>query len=285
MIDTPEKFFDKLKKETGAEVKAFEDVFKILNDPNKVPKQKLDDAELRVKEYDVFFSTMPDDLKAVIADYYNKADYKQTMTKVVGKVDYSKPVTTYKDEDLIVMYNPEITQDDFEDMSEREKNSLYKAAKTLYEKEHNDIIEKAEKTKQMQFDSAKKYVESIEASVEELKKQMPNLGADKTEKIRQQMLQGYSLFENNAYRKDAAYRIAMAEHGKDIVQSIIDEAAKITQRKIEQSKTEINEEMLKTKTNDKIKTTSKELPPPDAVEEIRRNEMPFLQQPKIKNRR
>lgn len=281
-IDTQGKFFDKLKKETGMEIKAFDDVFKLINDPNKVSKDKLEQVELQVKEYDTFFSSMPTDLHAIISDYYNQKDYKETMKKMIGSVDFSKPVSSYTNEQLILMYNPDISEDEISDMTEREASALYKAAKIEYEKEHKEIINKAEQAKKIQFESAKQYVSSIDASIEQLKEQMPNLGKDKIEQIKQKMIQGYSLYDKNVYRQDAAYRIAMAEYGKDFVQQIIDEAAKIIQRKIEQAQSQTKEALLKEKTNDALHKTSRELPPADATEQVRTESMPFLKPPKPK---
>lgn len=282
VIDTPEKFFERMKKETGREdIDAFDKVFQILNDPNKVPKSQLEEAEQKVIEYDQFFSNMPTELHAVIADYFQQKDYKETMKKVVGKVDYSKPATAYTQEQLILMYNPDETNETIEDMTEREIKALYKAAEIEYSKEHNALKEKAEIAKKIEFDNAKKFVSSIDASVEHLKKQMPNLGTDKIKDITDKMKKGYTLFDGVQYRPDAAYRIALAEYGKDFVQQIIDETVKITQRQVEQAKSKTNEEILKEKTNDALTKSSKELPPQNPEEEVRRTHLPFLKPPKV----
>ena len=272
-VETPEQFFSRISKDTGTEIKAFDDVFRIINE--KVPKTQYEQAVAEKMEYEQFLSTLPDDISAVMLEYYKKGDYKSVMKSLTSGTDYTKPVSDYDEDTLIKMYNADMDEEDITDMDEKPKKALYRAAKAQYEAQHKALKAKQEDFSKIKLEGGKKLIQSIDKSIDMLKKKLPNLQEDKINKVREKMMKGYTLADENGYYEDAATRIALAEHGHDIFQEIIDQTVKMNQRKIEQEKSKTKEELLKEKYNDDLKKSSAVEPPKNAAEEIGKS-LPFL---------
>lgn len=280
-IDTPEKFFEIVKKKTGQQVSAYDDILKIIEGTDKVSKTDYEKTKIELEEYETFLKMLPTEVSAILSDVYNKRDYRETLKKIVGQVDYSKPVSSYTKEELILINNPDMDKDEIEELDEKVINTLYKAAKSVYEIENNKINAKAEEMKNAKFDSAKKFYTSIETAMEKLAKDMPNLSETQKKSVKEKMLTGYSLFDGNKYRDDAAIKIAHAEYGRDFIQDVINNSAMQTQRKIEQEKSKLKEEILKEKNNDDLRKSSVVLPQSNIVEALQKD-VPFLKPSKKK---
>ena len=275
-IETPDAFFEIMTKQAGKPVKTYEEAMAILNDPNKVSIEKVQEAEQKVMEYDTFFRNLPTEISALIQDSYNGKDIKETMKKFVGAIDYSKPVTAYTDNDLILLTNKDYTEAELEDLEPKVIKSLANAAKATYANEHNAIITKEKELKTKEFDGAAKYLKSIDKSIERLKKEMPNLEPEKIQKIKQQMKEGYSFWKDGQYTEEAAYKIANAEYGKDIVQSVIDQQIKINQKHTNQAVSKANEQHVATANNDSLKKASAVVPQGDPVDKIKNESFPYF---------
>lgn len=275
-VETSEQFFERVSKLAGREVKTYKEAISVMNDPNKVSKEELEQARLETDEYKLFFQTMPDDLKIINAAYYQKKDYKEEIKNIVKGSVYTKPSSDMKKEELIVLHNPEYTKEDLEDLEEREINALYKASKVLHDTEYNKIKEKTKAIETMQLDAAKKFTKSIDTAITNLKKEMPNLEADKLADVENTLRQGFQLMEDGQYKPNAAIDIAMAKFGKNFIESVFEQTVKENQRKIEQAKSNAVEEVLKEKTNDNLKMKSASQPPKNAVEEIKKESFPYF---------
>lgn len=280
-IDTPEKFFEIVKKKTGQQVTAYDDILKIIEGSDKVSKTDYEKTKIELEEYETFLKTLPTEVSAILSDVYNKRDYRETLKKIVGQVDYSKPVSAYTKEELILLNNPDMGKDEVEELDEKVVNTLYKAAKSVYEIEHSKINAKAEEMKNAKFDNAKKFYSSIETAMEKLTKDMPNLSETQKKSVKEKMLTGYNLFDGMKYREDAGIKIAHAEFGRDFIQEVINNSAKQTQRKIEQEKSNLKEEMLKEKNNDDLRKSSVVLPQQNIAEALQKD-VPFLKPSKKK---
>lgn len=277
-VDTPDAFFEIMTKQAGKPVKTYKEAIAILNDPSKVSIEKVQEAELRVGEYDKFFRGLSPEISALIDDEYNHRDIKETMKKFVGKIDYSKPVTAYTETDLILLNNDYTSEEleELEDLDPKVIKSLASAAKATYAIEHNAIIKKGDAIKTKEFDGAAKYLKSIGKSIDHLKKEMPNLEPDKIQNIEQKMKEGYSFWKDGQYTVEAAFKIANAEYGKDIVQSVIDQQIQMAQKQVTQAISKTNEQHVATANNDTLAKASVPVPQGDPKEKIKKQSFGFL---------
>ncbi len=275
-IETPEQFFESISKKTGKEIKSYEEIFGILDDPNKVAKEDLEKAMLEVDEYKLFLQGMPPDLKAIIAAYHHKQDYKAEMQNLTKGNIFTKPSKDIDKEELILLHNPEYSKEELDDLEDREKNALHKAARAVHDSEYNKIQDKAKAVENMQLDAAKKFTKSIDKTLQHLKKEMPNIDPKELQDVESTLKKGYSFIEDGQYKETAAVEIAMAKYGKNYINSVFEQAAKDNQRKIEQAKSNAVEQVIKEKTNDNIKTKSAAIPPKNAKEEIKKQSFPWL---------
>ena len=276
-IETMEQLLAEASKEVGTEIKTHEDLLAAIREMKSFPREDYEKAQQEVEEWRMYFNGMPDDLKVVNSTYYKKGDYRKEMEGMLKDNIYLKPSSDFEKQELVLMYNSDVSKDDFEEMDERSINALYKAAKSEHDLRHNEIKTKAKEIENIQLETAKNFSKSIDKTLNFLKAKMPKLEAEKLKAVKNDLQKGFSLIDNNQYKEDAAYRIALAKYGEDIVNSVIEQAVKDNQRKIEQEKSKAVEEVIKEKTNDSLKTKSASTPAQNIVEGIKKSSFPFLQ--------
>jgi hypothetical protein len=247
----------------------------IINDPNKIPVERLTEAQQQTAAYDNFFRGLSPIVSALIADEMEGKNVVESMKKYIGTIDYSKPVTAYTEDQLILMTNTEYTEDELVDLDPKVKKSLYNAGKTTYEQNHQAIGKREAELKAKTFDGAKIYNQSIEESIADLKQRMPNLEPEKINAIVNKMKEGYHFYDGQKYKKDAAYKIAHAEYGEQFVKSVQQQFMEQSARQIQLEINKTTEQMLAANTNDNLKKSSATLPVVNPQEELKNKNFNF----------
>jgi hypothetical protein len=171
------------------------------------------------------------------------------------------------------MYNPDITEDDWEDMSEREKKALYETASVKYNAKHSEINQSEINLTKEATTKAEAFLSSVKLATETLYKNEA-IRKEEVSKIEQKMKTNIGdIFFNpdNTYKQDAAERLYFAMNGKDIVQALISKLQAETKREISKAKSEALETAASTFTNDqprKVASGGSSISIEDAVKEM-----------------
>jgi hypothetical protein len=258
-INDTKSFFEAVEKEYNISLSSLKDAMPLFAKTKEVDKLKeqLTEQQLESGEVQKLFSSLPVEIKASIQAFSEGKDYKSVLKKVVGgSLDYSKPANYYGKEEMIKAYHPELTQDDFEDMSERESKALYDSAVMRYNNEHKEYTEGMDKTISETQKRASVFLDSVKKSTENLTSTYANLSKSEVSKIEGKMKTNIAdLFynEDGMYKSDAAERLYYAMNGKEIINALILEIEKSTKRKIKEAESKTAETIVSQYTNDKIK--------------------------------
>jgi len=258
-ITNEQSFFETVEKEYGISLSSLKDAASMFSKVKQVDEmsEKLTKAELYGGELQNFFAGLPTDLKASIQAYGEGKDYREILRKTIGgTIDYSQPVGSYSQEQLIKAFNPELTDDDFEDMSDRERKALYDSASLKYNNEHNNLKVEGNKIFEDSKVKAEKFVDSVKKATANLASTSSNIKKEEVARLETKMKTNIAdIFynEEGLYKEDAAERLYFAMNGKEIVNALILEIEKESKRKIKQAQSETAEKIVGEYTNDKIK--------------------------------
>lgn len=261
-VTDTETFFETIEREHGIKLDSLKNAADMFGQIKKADelKDKLTETELKAAEVTNFFTSLPVEIKASIQAYAEGKDYKGVLKKVVGgTLDYSKPATYYSQKDMIRAYNPDISSDDMEDMTDREAKALYDSAVLRYESEHKEYSQNTERLVKDSEQKAMVFLDSVKETLSELDKTEYNIKKDTKSYLENKMKSNISdLFFNDKgqYHKDAAEKLYFAIHGKEIVQALISEIEKTSSRKIKQAESQTAEKIVSEYTNDKLKPST-----------------------------
>lgn len=235
--------YKKISAETGFNFEKEEDLINTLKkfkEFEQKEEQYLKD-NLEGNNYKQFFNILPEDLRRLVVDYGSNQDYKQTIKQLygVGGVDYSKSWGDYEDKfSMISKYNPELSQEDWEEMDSKTQKTVENLAKKNYETERTAFNESAKQREelfvQQRREFAQKFEKSIEDSIARLKKDVPDMNEKRVNDVRTKMYQNpfvEMVNTDGTYKEDAATKIAFAYHGQETMSQVIQ---KMTQMANEQ---------------------------------------------------
>jgi hypothetical protein len=276
------KFVESVNKKLGTKAKDLTDVFgffeKVIESDN-IKKEK-DEIELTKNSYEQLINSMPQDVLKIMDDVVNGRDYKSTIKSLSNsEIDYTKSINSYGKDELINLYN-KIDNEEYEEMSDVQKERLYNNAKRLFEKEQNDFKVSTDNFTQKQKNIAKSFLSSIDESKESMLKQYPDIDKKELAQLESIMKSGINniLFnENGTYKKNAAEVIMLGTHGKKIIEQITEQYEKELKRKIKQAQSEKAEEIISsTPGGDTIKKATFTPNEMSLKKEVQEKGMPFL---------
>lgn len=225
--------WSKINSETGFNFEKEEDLINALKkskDFEKREEQYLKDNQLG-NTYTTFFNSLPEDLKKVIVDYGSNVDYRQTIREVygMGGVDYNKAWSEYDDKfKMISKYNSDVTAEDWEELDTKQQKIIENLAKKTYETERAAYLDNYKQREQnftsQRAEYVKKLEKSIDKSIDNLRKNLPDMDEKAVNDVRSQMYQNpfRQMFnEDNTYTEDAATKIAFAYHGQETMSQLI----------------------------------------------------------------
>jgi hypothetical protein len=246
----------------------------------KEVKQKFEESDVKNKDYESVFAAIPPDVKAVLADVFNGGDYRNTMKQIsTSQLDYTKDASAYSKDDMITMYNADMTVEDLEDLDDKNKDRLYNAAVKMYNADKNGYMAKAVEFETKQKESAQKLMTSITESVSYLKEQFPGLKKEYLDNIQNKVMKSnYAtqlLKEDGTWKKDAAVKIAMAEYGSVVIEQMRKQLEAEMAKNVKLAKSEAKEEIVKDMLNDSPDKGSHSTSNTSIRDEIKKS-MPFL---------
>lgn len=254
-IESPDDFFARIQKDYNIKVNTFDDMFGVL-DKVKATEDKYKEVSGKASDYEQIFGNLPVEIKSAISDYYENRDYKKTLKSVIDSgIDYNKDVNSYQKDQLIKIYNSDITDDELEDMEETIKDRLYKLSSETYKRDQSDYVNKSNEFIKNRDASAKMFMSSIDESVSELKSKFPDFDEKNINSVREMMKSNYLslLFnENGTYKKDAALKVAMAEYGLSAIDKMQEQLEKRYSKKVKDIVSTEREKILTERLNDNI---------------------------------
>jgi len=256
----PDKFIEAVNKELGSKATSLTDVFGLLEQTKELESVRKDKEEYETKSnsYEKLFEAMPKDVLKIVEDALLGRDYKTTIKSFAGSnVDYTKSINAYEKNELISLYN-DVSEDDYEDMSEKQVNLLYNNAKLIYEKEQKEFNTSSDSFTENQKNTAKSFIVSVEESTDNMANAYPSIDKKELSAVSNIMKKGINtlLFtEEGKYKKDAAKLIMLGTHGENIIKQITEQYEKELKRKIKKAQSEKAEEIISNTQPDGIKPT------------------------------
>jgi hypothetical protein len=216
----------------------------------KEKASKYDEVEKKATTYEEFFTTMPDDLKAINTAYISNQDYKPLFREFSeSKLDYNKDVSFYKEEELVKAYMDKMPKsvktNEWEDLNEDIQESAIILAKEYFNKEKTNISLRSEKIKNENDLFLQKYNQSIDASLTGLN-QLDSNKKSKLKKLMQEDLLSAFYNKDGTYREDAAERLAFALYGKETLATYEEKINEAIERSKNTSMSKAREEVIQT---------------------------------------
>lgn len=277
--ETGDQLFERISKQYGFDVKNTDDIMAAFGELKEV-KQKFEESDVKNKDYESVFAAIPPDVKAVLADVFNGGDYRNTMKQIAtSQLDYTKDASAYSKDDMIIMYNADMTVEDLEDLDDKNKDRLYNAAVKMYNTDKNGYMTKALEFDTKQKESAQKLMVSINESVDYLREQFPGLKKEYLDNIQNKVMKSnYAtqlLKEDGTWKKDAAVKIAMAEYGSVVIEQMKKQLELEMAKNVKLAKSEAKEEIVKEMLNDTPDKGSHSTSTTSLRDEIKKS-LPFL---------
>jgi len=180
-IDNMAAFQARVNNKFGFDLNTQEGIkkFAVVIDKQRKDSQSLADVETRLQKTIDSLEGMPDILYRPVMACFQDEDWEGILSDNTTKLDFTKGVDTYSDEELLTAYWPgefskeEISayKDDPDEKESREVRSHVKLAKTqfgkdtkVYHKTRTDLVKKAKNKKIALSTSAKSSVASFKAS-------------------------------------------------------------------------------------------------------------------------
>lgn len=180
------------------------------------------ELEARLNTVANILAGMPDDMRVVFNAFLNGEDYQGAMNTMVRskQIDFKRK---FEDQDPRVMVNHysgrNISKEDWDTMDSGVKDMLITSTKTVYSAESakvNQLSGKSDTINQRQ----QAVIDSVEASVANLKQLYPTMSKDRLEEIRRTMYTSVNsrLYNNDGtYKPSAAVDIATMLYGQEAI--------------------------------------------------------------------
>jgi hypothetical protein len=252
-IKTVEQLIEALNKEFKTEIKdhtGIIDTFKKYTESDKTFKEaqdkikKVSQLEKENKEYKDFLNNAAPEIKNILIDYGDGKNWKETIKRMAdyASLDFKKDVDNYKENELILHYNPNISEEELDAMDDKAITALDNAAQSRYIIEREAVLGRTEENKKNIDIRNKAILSSIDISIETLKQKYPKLSDNDIELVRGTMMEGFGsiiLDENKTYTKDAALKLTTGLIGEKLLQ---EQEQTLTQQWEAKVKEEVNKE-------------------------------------------
>lgn len=194
--------------------------------------QKLKEVQDGYEKLQAAFKEMPEDIFQALEKYYRGEDYKAVFTQMSG-IDYRTEFEGQNIEALVKHYNPDIDlsdpySDSYIDINDRnspQTKAIINATKKQYEIDRKSVVAKRSEMEQTQAKLKEAFVNSVNASVEQLKAGFPNIKKQRIDAVSQMLsnedFDSVLYNEDHTLKTDAAERLYYAMNGKDIVSRLL----------------------------------------------------------------
>lgn len=217
-----------LTSKTGIEIKSVQDIPRIAEKYTELQGsvEALTAEKNQLGEYKTVFENMPEEIFSIVYKYLNEEDYRQEIKNVARmNVDFSKPVSSYSDREIVELYNPDkFSEEDYQFMAE---DKGMQAAISLARSKYSDDQAKFKSTRETYKKESeavqKAFSDSVNTSLESFKKDVPYL-QEKHQKKVESILKGgvygiMDLFVNTdgMLKPEAAKLVGLAIYGEQAI--------------------------------------------------------------------
>lgn len=184
-------------------------------------------------------SSMPDPIKAAVDTWSNAGDWNAAFQTAGGGLDYSKDFTQQNKNDVLNKYFSDKMTDlsgklKAEEIEQPEYDSLLStyadSAQKLYDTDKQNFERQRTDLQKQQEEAQEALQSSAISSVGKLKETYRNFNGSELQSIQARLVNGdiSSIFydKKGNYREDAAERMALAVHGKNLITRLTAKAAK-----------------------------------------------------------
>ena len=215
----------KYAETVGVDVKSPGDFKKVFGELVELKKTAadMDLVKTKVSNYEAIFSSLPEDISAVVNAYLNGEDYKEVISQMTSKggVDFSKDFSSHNVVDLINLYTEEsLDGDAWEDMDDKSRNALTSVAKRAYVFDQKEYKESLTRPQRVAEEFRGRFSQSVDTSLTKLAASYPSMDKSRLERVKKIMeadLHSTLFNPDNTYRPEAAERIAFQEFGKETI--------------------------------------------------------------------
>jgi len=218
-----------------------EDVSSFFEKVDTWRNQAQDGAETN-RKYDELIDgiqELPTEIKSAIQAFSNAEDYRAAFNNSGGNLNFD---AEYEDQDknaLVSNYfsdelksiQKELDDGNIDDSDyDKQVELLYKSSKKLFTSDKKMVVNKRAEIMREQKQQQEVFKGSVISSVDRLRKEFPNFGKKDLQKIQQRLVNEdiESLFYNKdgSYKEEAAEMLAYSMYGKQVIQSLLNEASK-----------------------------------------------------------
>lgn len=212
-------------KERNFEIKTPNDlalVFKAVEEKEikiKEYEPKIEELENKTTSFEKLMINMPPEIANPFLAWTEGNDYKAEIRKI-QEIPFDLTVSVEKQSDLELVNHfsdDKYTNDEWEDLDDKVKKNLSQSAKQLYFTKQHEFLSKRDKANGEKIEKQTKFNKSIDAAINKLKIEFPDMKETELKEIKQQMQGGINktLFnDDGTYRETAAKQISMALYGE-----------------------------------------------------------------------
>lgn len=248
-IENENQLIEAVNKNFGMDLKSLSEVSKFIESSQKWRKesQKATEVENKYKELETALVNAPKELFAAFSAYAKGEDWKSAIGATQNSIDFSKPASAYKPEDLVKHYfKDKFTEEDFsaspEDQSDAFKIAM-DAAITKFEAQKQSYDNQVLSKKQMAEQAIAAYKSSVESSLKLVKSDFPDMDDNIFNDVQsvmnggQQAILSLFLNQDGTVKPEAARAILLAKYNDDVLGTIATTAAHVAE-------STLNEEIL-----------------------------------------
>ena len=212
-------------KENGFEFKTPNDielVFKALHDERKKVKDyepQLNEWKTKATSFENLMTNLPVEIANPFLAWADGKDYKAEIRKFT-EAPFDVTISADKQDKLkLVNYfsDEKYTEEEWDELDTKVRTALGKSATQLYEVKQREVFDMRTKVNNERVEKQSKFVTSVDAAIDNLKKDYPDMKESELQEVRAQMLGGINktLYnDDGTYKATAAKQISMAIFGE-----------------------------------------------------------------------
>ena len=227
--DNPDEMLKAFNAKTGLEITKWEDMAAKADEIAELKKSKeeVTAASKTAEGYmNYFINAKPEIKKLVIADMKGE-DYRALAKDLFdADFDLNKTFREYNDKlPLIMKYNDEIkSETEWDELDDKAKKAIEKSVEKSYNTDRDVYIKEIKDFETTREKQADDFVNSIERSMKQLEKDIPDMKPKDREAIKTKLAKGIKndlIGDDGVYREDAAVKIAYMVHGKSTLETMM----------------------------------------------------------------
>lgn len=213
-------------KDQGIDLEKVDDLQGVITELNLLKAQvaNVPQLEQAIATYDQQIKSLPKEVAAITDAALKGEDYIGLIKQVATGIDFDL-TKHFKDQDVLSLVgrynNRSFTKEVFDEMDASTRDGLIAIAETKYNDEQKSYTDNVLNSTKNQEAFEKSFIDSVNTSMDNLKKRFPSFKPDDLKKVEDILRVGLKdnyFNPDNTYKEDAAIRIAMSEYGESALQ-------------------------------------------------------------------